>query len=113
MATASADEVLHHHEARPARSRPEVKDLDDIGVADSAGGPSLLLEATDHLGIAGDLRAKSLDSYPLVEGLMSRREDHSHGALAEDVLDHILALEDISYRDRARFAHHVIITRRA
>ena len=56
LAKRLAVEELHDHEAVAVGQLPEVEHLEDVVVADAAGGLRLALEALHDVGVAGERR---------------------------------------------------------
>ena len=92
-------EVLHHHEGRAALERADIEHAGDVLALQLDGGPGLAREPADDLGVLEGIGEQELEGDELLELEVLGRDDQPHAALAEDVLDPVLAGEDVARRD--------------
>jgi hypothetical protein len=97
----AAVEVLHHDVVAAVGADVEVDDVDDVGMADPAGGDRLAVEPNQHLAAARRGRRQQLDRHGLLGALVLGGE---HGAVAAGA---DLPAEAIAIAEHARRTGHV------
>jgi hypothetical protein len=90
-------EVLHHHVRLARLQRRHVRDAGDVLALDLHGSARLAQEALGGLRAPEGRHGHHLDGHPLVELQMTRRDDHTHAAHAQHVLDAELAGDHIAF----------------
>ena len=94
FAGALAADVLHHDEGRPALVHPHVHDVDDEGVLDAGGRPSLPLEPGERHPVIGQVRMQDLDRHRATDGGVLCLVDAPHAAVAEQTPEAVLAPDE-------------------
>ena len=72
-------------------------------MVESPGGPSLLLEARQSLGIRGDSRRQDLDRHVTFDARIPRAIDLAHTARAKETDDLIRPENSADHRSRSSF----------
>jgi hypothetical protein len=98
-----AVEPLHDEEAAAVGQHAEAEDVDDVAMTDAVDGARLEDEARDGAGVGLEPRRHDLDRRLLADDGVDDRVYGRHAALAELVLDAVLADHRAG---RERLAHH-------
>ena len=93
VAEALALEELHHEVGGAVGQVAEVRDVDDVRVADARRGLRFLQEAVEDLAILCQIGAEDLHGDLLVDHLVAREIDEAHPAFAEQLLDLVAVVE--------------------
>ena len=95
-----------HHNIRRAVVVAQIVDGNDIGVVEAAGPAALLVEAGQHIVVAGEALGEGLDGHLAADLLVDAAIDDAHAAAAEHVDDLVLAdVGDFAARLLARGIH--------
>ena len=109
-----AVEELHHEEEAPIAGAPEVRDVDDVLVADRGGRLRLLHEALHHVRVARHVAAQDLERHALAEHRVGDEVDDAHPAFADHLLDAVATVDDPAQeRIDGRFLGRCLRGRRA
>ncbi|MGC4114964.1 MAG: hypothetical protein QM765_10220 [Myxococcales bacterium] len=85
-----------HRVVEPALGRaPEVDHVDDVLLADLAGGHRLLLEAADQVFALRELGAQHLDGEVLAQDHVLGEVDRAHPAFADDPQHAVAVAQDL------------------
>ncbi len=99
-------EVLEDDERHFVPGEPHIGRLDDVRVADRAGGPCLVHESLDDPRIGGKLGAQDLDRDPALDQHVLGQIDRSHPAFADRLDDLVAPFERIAgFHCDARDSH--------
>src|SRR5262249_40064981 len=91
-----AVEVLHDGEVIAARPTAEIEHLQNMVVADAAGGLRFPFETLRDLAILGVARVQHLDRDAAIDADVFTLEDGAHAAFAEQPHDAVLAFDDLT-----------------
>lgn len=97
-----AIEVFHDHVGLAAFERSHVEYARYVLARKRSSGAGFPKETLDGVGIARGLHSHELNRHTLRELKMVRREDDSHASRAKDVIDPILAHDDLPGRGEVR-----------
>ena len=101
----AALQVLHRQERHAIFERPGVHDARDVLALDARGGLRLANEALDDVVALHGVGQEHLQRDHLVERDVARREHDAHAALADHLLDAVLASDHVPrFRARRRAA---------
>ena len=89
-------EELHDLEGLAVVEVTEVEDLDDVRVAERARDPRLAQEAPLRLGPRIVAAVEDLERDGLADALVHGAEDGAHAAAADQLLDAVLALDELT-----------------
>ena len=95
-AEVAALQVLHHHVRSAGLQRPDVDDARHVLALDLDRRASFPREPRHGFGIAQRVGKQELDRHPLVELDVVGSDDDAHAARAEDLVDAVLAGEDVA-----------------
>jgi hypothetical protein len=98
----AALQVLHDHVGRARFERPHVDDAGNVLALDLHRGAGLARETGDRLGVLEGIRNQELDGHPLVELQVRGGNHHAHPAHPEDLLDAVLAGQNLPGLDGRR-----------
>ena len=98
----AALQVLHDHVRRAVLQRADVADASDVLALDLHRRPGFLDEPRHGLRVPEGLRMEELESDLLVELDMPGRDDDAHAAHTEDLVDPVLARDDIALVNAGR-----------
>ena len=93
-----AIEVFHDHVGFAAFERSHVEYARYVLARKRSSGAGFPKETLDGVGIARGLHSNELNRHTLRELKMVRREDDSHASRAKDVIDPIVAHDDLPGR---------------
>ena len=93
LAERLAVEPLHDEVGGAVGQLTEVRDVDDVRIADRRCGLRFLQEAVGDLLVARHVGAQDLDGHLLVDDLVAREVDDAHPAFAEHRLDAVAAVD--------------------
>ncbi len=91
-----AVEKFHDHEAVAVGQRPEVEHLEDVVVADLAGGLRLPLEPADDVDVARGVGVEDLDGHTAADEDVLPLVHGPHAAGPDETGDAVLAVDDLS-----------------
>ncbi len=100
-------EVLHDQVGNTVLERPDVEDAGHVLALNGRRRPGFAEESSDPLGALHGLWKEDLDRDALAEREVQRGHHDPHGSFAEDVLDLILAGDEIALLGPSRVGCHI------
>jgi hypothetical protein len=88
-------EVLHDEVRRARGERPDVEDLHAVVALDLRRRDALVVEALDRARHRQEHRVHELERDACLAELVGRQRHRAHAAFAEQLVDDVLALEDV------------------